>query len=116
MGKKEIPNVIHNLALSAQKVVKNLQEFKKALERYEEPYCEISQSDKGVKINIRLPSVKKRSISLRMNSRKMEVKGQNGRTNYYKIIDIPSVVDITRARAIFNNGTLRVVLPYARAL
>ena len=46
----------------------------------------------------------------------MEVKGENSKTNYYRIVDIPSIVDITRARAVFNNGMLKVNLPYTRAL
>ena len=109
---RETPNVIHNLT----RLVQELKEWKKSFESYEEPYCEMSQNEKGVRINIKLPNVKRRSISLRMNSKKMEVKGENGKANYYRLIDIPSIVDITRARAIFNKGTLKVTLPYARAL
>ncbi len=106
------PTLIHNL----QRLAHEFKEWKKSLESYEEPYCEISQNQKGVHINIKLPHVKKKSISLRMNSSKMEVKGENSKTNYYRIVDIPSIVDITRARAVFNNGMLKVNLPYTRAL
>ena len=108
----QTPTVIHNLT----RLVQELKEWKRSLESYEEPYCEMTQNEKGVKINIKLPNVRRRSISLRMNSKKMEVKGENGKANYYRLIDIPSIVDITRAHAVFNNGTLKVILPYARAL
>ncbi len=110
MAKRDtIPTVIYNIARKAR-------ELKKALEHYEEPYCEITQNEKGVRVDVRLPAVKKRSIDLRMNSRKLEVRGENGRKNFYKIIDIPSIVDITRARAVYTKETLRVMLPYHRAL
>jgi len=110
--KRDTPTVIHNLT----RLVKEFKEWKKSFETYEEPYCEITQSEKGIRISIKLPQVKRRSISLRMNSQKMEVTGENGKTNYYRIIDIPPIVDITRARAVFTNDTLKVTLPYSRAL
>jgi HSP20 family molecular chaperone IbpA len=96
--------------------LKKTLEVRRAFEKYEEPYCEITQNEKGIKIAVKLPSVKKRTIMLQANGKKIEVKGSSERKNFYKSIDIPPLVDITKAHASLTNDTLKLTLPYSRAL
>ena len=97
-------------------MIKRTQEIKRAFESYEEPYCEITQNEKGIKVAVKLPNVKRRTITLQANNKKIEVKGSSNKKNFYKTIDIPPLVDITKAHAILTNDTLKMTLPYTRAL
>ena len=111
MAKKDLlPELFHQ-------VKKGALELKRALESYEEPYCEVSQNEKCFIIKLRMPAVRKQAIHLRItDGKKIEVSGFNTKKNYYKVVDIPPVVDFARTRALLSNGMLKITMPYSRVL
>ncbi len=111
MARKDIlPNLFYQ-------VKKGTLVLKRALSSYEEPYCEIAQNEESFKIKLTMPAVRKHAIQLRIiDGKKIEVSGFNTKKNYYKVVDIPPIVDFVRTKAILSKGTLKIVMPYTRAL
>lgn len=101
---KNVPRIVRNV----RKVVK---EVYQSLRRYEEPYCEISQDDKQVRIHMKMPEVNKMNVQLVISKKKIEVKGMGKKNNYFKIIDIPPQLNIEKAHASYDEGRLKLTIP-----
>ena len=100
-------------------IIKHLNNLKKGFINYEEPFCEIRQNHKGMKITIKLPEVKKKDIFLNITQDKLELRAKSlekGKvlTNYHKIIDLPQISITKQAKADYNSKNLKIDIPYKK--
>jgi len=118
MKKKQEGGLITNVPKMLREVQKHIKKVQKALENYEEPYCEITQNQEGILINVKMPKVSKGCINLQVSERVIEVKGRSKRykKNYYRRIDIPLSVDSKKIRAAFAKETLKMKMPYMHSI
>jgi HSP20 family molecular chaperone IbpA len=96
---------------------KHFNNLKKGFMIYEEPFCEIRQNHKGMKITIKLPEVNKKDIFLNITQDKLELKAKalkKGKvlTNYHKIVDLPHISITKKAKADYKNKNLKIDIPY----
>ena len=98
-----------------QDITQTAKDIRRAIQRYEEPYCEISHTDRCIKIQVKLPSVRRRGIAIRIKNDKIELRA-HGKKNYFRIIDLPPLANISGAHAVYSKETLRLTVPYARPL
>jgi len=87
---------------------------------------------KGFEVEIRLPGVEKKDITLKAHHRVLEInaeKSHNMEVNkksflskkrtfgkYYRVIPLPNGADIERMKSEFNKETLRIVIPKKKVL
>ncbi len=130
MSKKSIDSnpllVLNNEALSKtvnsfknKFILKPLDNIKKGFIKYEEPFCEIRQNHKGMKITIKLPEVDKKNIFLNITQDKIELKAkalekEKILTNYHKIVDLPQVSITKQAKADYKKNNLHITIPYKK--
>ena len=100
-------------------VTKPLDNIKKGFIKYEEPFCEIRQNQKGMKITIKLPDVDKKNILLNITQDKIELKAkalekEKVLTNYHKIVDLPQVSITKQAKADYKKDNLHITIPYKK--
>jgi HSP20 family molecular chaperone IbpA len=72
-----------------------------------EPFTDVFEEDKTVKIYVELPGEKKDDIQLNVTQGKVEVKTKN----FYTMIDVPRNVDVGKASSKYNNGVLTILVP-----
>jgi HSP20 family molecular chaperone IbpA len=77
------------------------------LDETREPLTDIFQDDKTVNIYLELPGVNKEDIQLNVTKGNVEVKTKD----FYKTIDIPENIDLTKASSKYNNGVLIITIP-----
>ena len=96
-------------------------------ENYKRPKSNITQSSKGVTINIELPGIDKKDINLHLDEEKVDVHAEEKikkikktsdtiETNivfkgFHRMIKLPTGLDITKAEATFRNNTLLITIP-----
>ena len=101
------------------RINKQVTEVRKWFLKYEEPYCEISQNHRSFFINMKLPDVHKKDITLKIENNKVEVKGIRKQrekkkvklAGFYRVIEIPKNTKQEKARAIFKNNALKIRIP-----
>ncbi len=92
-----------------------------------EPYADIIETDKDVKVTIEMPGVEKGDININATENSLEVSAEVKReekeekegyvrrerryNKFYRVFTLPADVDPAKARASFKNGILEVVLP-----
>ncbi|GCC11760.1 spore protein SP21 [archaeon] len=95
-----------------------------------EPYADIIETDREVKVTIEIPGVDKKDIDLNATENSLEVSAEmkeeekeekegyirkERRYNkYYRAFALPEDVDPTKAKTTFKNGILQIVLPKKR--
>lgn len=95
-----------------------------------EPYADIIETDREVKVTIEIPGVDKKDIDLNATENSLEVSAEmkeeekeekegyirkERRYNkYYRAFALPEEVDPTKAKTTFKNGILQIVLPKKR--
>jgi len=105
---------------STKGINKSLDSIRKIFTRYEEPFCEIRQNHKGMKISIKLPDVKKKDITLNITSNMIEIKASTVLyedekrilKNYYRIINIPQCSQSKKTKAEYKKDKLEIKVPY----
>ncbi len=99
---------------------RQIKAVKRVARRYEEPYCEVAQSEGGIMVHMSLPTeVKKEDIVIKMRPRKLEIevevceKDGNKRRekSLYRMIDLPREADGKKTRALLKKGKLIVKIP-----
>ena len=96
---------------------KNVNTFRQNMGKFEEPYSEVSQNHRHIKIKINLPDVHKKDLRLHMGSKHIEVKatqkkrkGMPSKT-FYRSIPLPSTAVIQEAMAHYQRTTLKITIP-----
>ncbi len=79
-----------------------------------EPLTDIVERDGTIVVTLELPGVAKEDISLQLQDDSLEIRVERGVRRYHKQIRLPSGVDLSAAKASYNNGVLDVNLPKAR--
>ena len=124
MARKGVLRGVNNFLIDINKEmnkhIKNanrqLNLFRKAVIRYEEPYTELSQNANKVLIKIKMPKVKRRDVILKIENNFISVRGDHIKGNkllkgYYKDIELPKEVVTEKVKASFKNNTLKITMP-----
>jgi len=127
LDRKSIDSFFKNFNRSLNKNIrffkKNVETIKKTFVNYEEPYCELNQSHKGINIRILLPNVKKKDIVLNIFNDKVELKAESrviGEKNkklfriFYRTIDLPSCSVVSKAKAEYKRNKLKIKIPFKK--
>ena len=75
-----------------------------------EPLVDVYEEKDRVTIIAELPGVNKEKIDLRVVDNKLIIKASDTNRKYYKEIELPAEVDISTAKAKYNNGVLEIVV------
>ncbi len=92
-----------------------------------EPYADIIESDRDIKVVVEMPGVSKEDIKINATENSLEVSAEVKReekeekegyirrerrfSRFYRAFNLPTEVDPAKAKATFKNGILEVVLP-----
>ncbi len=95
-----------------------------------EPYADIIETDREIKVTIEIPGVDKKDIDLNATENSLEVSAEvkeeeeeekegyirkeRRYKKYYRAFALPEEVDPTKAKTTFKNGILQIVLPKKR--
>ena len=113
-----INSFLKKIKKKKDKTIRKLSNITKRFSKYEEPFCEIRQNHKRMKIVIKLPDVKKKDILLNVSDGKIEIKAEarerNGKIikTFHRIIDIPKCSLPKKMNANIKNETLKLDLPF----
>lgn len=104
--------------------------FSRAFMNYRRPHSHISQSYRGVEVEIKLPEMNKSDIDLQINPRAVIIKAEKKTkkskktktsfykskeiNTYYRKIPISPGLDVKKSKARFSNGTLKIRIPKKR--
>ena len=80
-----------------------------------EPLVDVLDEDDKVRIIAEMPGVEKEKIKLKVQDRKLIIKASNEHRKYYKEVDLPSEVDIKKAKATYRNGVLEIEIPKVKS-
>lgn len=112
-------SVLRAFEKKKRSTLETLDNFRKRFSRYEEPSCEIRQTHKGMKIELKLPEVRKKDILLKLAEDKIEVKAESRTRDrkiiktFHRIIDIPKCSQPKKIKAKFINEKLKLEVPYS---
>jgi HSP20 family protein len=73
-----------------------------------EPLIDTIEDKNSIKILAELPGVEKRDIKLHATSNKLTIKVDNPERNYYKELEFPFEIDVSKANSSYKNGVLEV--------
>lgn len=73
-----------------------------------EPLVDVNMTDKGVKVVLEIPGVKKEDIKINAYDEAVEVIANNPQRKYHKTIELPHDVDTQTAKSSYNNGILEI--------
>jgi len=76
-----------------------------------EPLIDIMTTENEVKVFVELPGVDKEKIKLTGTPTKLVISAEGEMHKYYKEIELPTEVEIEKAKSTYKNGVLEVVLP-----
>ena len=102
---------------------KQIDLIKKTFTSYQEPYCEINQSLKGMNIKIKLPEVKKKDVLLNIYNDKIELKAESKIIDeknkkklmiFYRTIGLPPCSLVKKAKAEFKKESLKIKIPFSK--
>ncbi len=95
-----------------------------------EPYADIMETDREVKVTIEIPGVDKKDININATENSLEVSAEMKKeeeeeeegyvrrerryNKYYRAFALPEEVEPTKAKTTFKNGILQIVLPKKR--
>ena len=122
-NKKLVKDLNKGFSKNFKFVNKHIDTLKRTFTKYEEPYSEIRQTHKGMKIKIKLPDVKQKNVTLNITDTQVEIKALTKVLTkekrkllkvYHRIIDIPPCSIPKQTQAKFNNEVLRIKVPFER--
>ena len=126
LSAKGIGSIVKSLnktIIKTTKINDHIIGLKKVFTRYEEPFCEIRQNHKGMKISVKLPDVKKKDIFLNVSQNAIEVKAsaiiknkskKDILKNYHRVINIPPCSLPQKTTVDYKSSKLKINLPYAK--
>jgi len=74
-----------------------------------EPLVDVLDEGDKIRIIAEMPGVEKENISLKAVDKKLVIRASNHK-RYYKEIELPDEVDISKAKASYRNGVLEILL------
>lgn len=80
-----------------------------------EPLVDVLDEGDKVRIIAEMPGVEKDKIKLKVQGRRLIIRASNEHRKYYKEVDLPTEVDIKRAKATYRNGVLEVEIPKVKS-
>ena len=83
----------------------------KEIQDRREPLVDVVSSDKEVRVIAEMPGVSKEDIELTVNNKSLVITVDREDRKYHKELDLPGVVDPTRAKSSYNNGILEITIP-----
>jgi len=75
-----------------------------------EPITDIIEGDNDVAVTVELPGVDKEDIDLNITTDKLDIKVDNPKRKYHKILDLPCDVKPKTTKATYKNGVLDIVI------
>ena len=75
-----------------------------------EPLTDVIEGDEDVAVTVEIPGVEKEDIDLNITQKKLEIKVDNPKRKYHKIVDIPCDVKPKTTKATYKNGVLDIVI------
>jgi len=75
-----------------------------------EPLTDIIEGDKDVAVTVEIPGVEKNDIDLNVKNDTLEIKVDNPKRKYHKLLDLPCDVLPNTTKATYKNGVLDVVI------
>ncbi|MBT3865631.1 Hsp20/alpha crystallin family protein [Candidatus Woesearchaeota archaeon] len=97
--------------------LRKLGNLKKRFSNYEEPFCEIRQNHKKMRIEVKLPDVKKKDVLLNVSNERIEIKAEAKERKkliktFHRVIDIPKCSLPKKIKANFKNNVLKLDVPF----
>ena len=123
---KSIGRIVKDINRTIQKstgINEHITNIRKIFTNYEEPFCEIRQNHKGMKISIKLPEVKKKDIFLNVSQTSIEVNASSIARDeskkdilkvYHRIINIPECSISEKTTADYKRDKLKINVPYEK--
>lgn len=75
-----------------------------------EPLTEVIENDE-VKVIMEIPGVEKEDIQVYVSDNRLSVSVDSKGKSYQKVVEIPSDVDVEKAKTTYKNGVLEITLP-----
>lgn len=73
-----------------------------------EPLIDVATTDKEVRVTVEMPGVSKDKIKIDAYDNTVEVKSEDPKRKYHKVIDLPLEADLETAKSKYNNGILEI--------
>ena len=91
-------------------VVRTFGNVPKAEEGYRTPFVDVILDEKAnqVRVIAELPGVSKEDIDVNATERRVEIRAERGDRKYRAVVDLPVEVDVSSAKATYNNGVLEI--------
>lgn len=91
--------------------------LRKRFSNYEEPFCEIRQNHKKMRIEVKLPDVKKKDVLLNVSNERIEIKAEAKERKkliktFHRVIEIPKCSLPKKIKANFKNNILKLDVPF----
>jgi len=84
---------------------------------YKKPYSLITQSSKGVEIEIKMPGMRKKNVIIDMNEKMIEIRAEKSRRilrGFHRKISLPSGLAIEKAKSVLTRGGLKIFIPKSK--
>lgn len=81
------------------------------LKEKREPLTDVMDDDKNLRVIIELPGVEKDDIKLSGTDDKLTISVDTAKNKYYKEVDMPSKIDVKKAKSSYKNGVLDITVP-----
>jgi len=75
-----------------------------------EPLTDVIEGDEDVAITMEIPGVEKKDIDLKVTEDRVEIKVNNPKKKYHKLIELPCKVKPKTTKATYKNGILDIVI------
>ena len=74
-----------------------------------EPLVDVTTTDKEVKVILEMPGVSKENIKINAYDTSVDVKSEDPKRRYHRVIEIPPEVDTGTVKSTYKNGILEIV-------
>jgi len=81
------------------------------LKEKREPLTDVMDADKNIRVIVELPGVEKDDIKLSGTDDKLTISVDTTKNKYYKEVDMPSKIDVKKAKSNYKNGVLDITVP-----
>lgn len=112
-----IDSILRRFKKKKNTTLRKLENLKKRFSNYEEPFCEIRQNHRKMRIEVKLPDVKKKDVLLNVSDDRIEIKAEAKERKrliktFHRVIEIPRCSLPKKIRANFKNNVLKLDVPF----
>jgi HSP20 family protein len=86
-------------------------EWKEAIGDAREPFVDVVEGEKEIRVIAELPGAKKQDIELTVEGNSLSISAETPARKYRKELELPARVELKNSKSSFNNGILEVTLP-----